>query len=86
MNVPTPLELSEETLRRMLGLATDHIVAFTQDIPNQPVDTSSALNAIERGLEPIPRDPVDIESLLDDVFDQATRASLNPVSPGFMPV
>ena len=84
MNVPTPLELSEKTLRRMLGLATDHIVAFTQDIPNQPVDTSSAMNANELGLEPIPRDPIDIESLLDDVFDQATRASLNPVSPGFM--
>ena len=49
MNVPTPLELSEKTLRRMLGLATDHIVAFTQDIPNQPVDTSSAMNANELG-------------------------------------
>ncbi|MCZ6656017.1 MAG: aminotransferase class V-fold PLP-dependent enzyme [Gammaproteobacteria bacterium] len=84
MNVATPLELSEETLRRMLGLATDRIVAFTKDIPNQPVDTSSAMNAAELVLEPIPRDPVDIECLLDDVFDQATRASLNPVSPGFM--
>ena len=84
MNDTAPLELSEATLRRMLALATDHIVAFMQDIPNQPVDTSSAINAKDLRLEAIPQEPEDIQSLLDQVFDQATHASLNPVSPGFM--
>lgn len=84
MNDSTPLELSEASLRRMLELATDHIVAFTQDIPNQPVDTSSAINPKDLRLDAIPREPEDIESLLNQVFDHATHASLNPVSPGFM--
>ena len=84
MNDTAPLELSEATLRRMLALATDHIVAFMQDIPNQPVDTSSAINAKDLRLEAIPQEPEDIQSLLDQIFDRATHASLNPVSPGFM--
>jgi aromatic-L-amino-acid decarboxylase len=80
------LELSEAQMQQLVDAAMTRIKTLIRTLPEQPVDTSGELDAacIADLVEPLPESGSDLEQLLDRVFDHATSASLNPISPGFM--
>jgi len=80
------LELSTEQMQALVDAAMSRIIHLIETLPGQAVDTSAALEpaALRRLVEPLPEGGSELEPLLDQIFEQATIASLNPISPGFM--
>ncbi len=86
MDSTYPLELSEARMRALVDAAMERITALIRTLPEQPVNTSGAADPefLSGLIEPLPEAGAPFEELLDLVFAQAARDSLNPISPGFM--
>lgn len=86
MNEAQILELSAGQMNQLVDAAMVRIHALIRTLPEQPVDTSANIDvkSLSQLVEPVPESGSDLDQLMDLVFDQATKASLNPISPGFM--
>ena len=86
MNQPGALELSETEVRHLVEAVVERITTLYAELPHRPADTSPAADpaAIRSLIEPLPTEPSKLDDLLDLIFDRATAAGLNPISPGFM--
>ncbi len=86
MNRAHSLELSANQMDQLVDAAMVRIHELIRTLPEQAVDTSNNIDAATLGalVEPMPETGSDIDTLMDLIFDHASRASLNPISPGFM--
>ena len=86
MNEEQSLELSQVQMRQLVDAAMVRIEELIRTLPEQPLDTSGALDAaqVRQLIEPVPESGSDLDEVLDLVFDQSKQGSLNPISPGFM--
>jgi len=80
------LELSEETMRAAVDATMDRIVDLVHTIEEQPTDLSAEAdpNFVLSFREGLPETGMPYESILDKLFGDATKHSMNTVSPGFM--
>lgn len=81
-----PLEHSGEQMRRMVGLAMDHIVRLLTTLPEQPMDGTAAATAdyLRSLIEPLPESAAPIDRVLDEIFADLVPKGVNNISGGFM--
>ena len=80
------LELSEETMRGAVDATMDRIAELVHTIEDQPTDLSVEADPdfVLSFREALPESGIPFKTVLDQLFGDATRHSLNTVSPGFM--
>lgn len=73
-------------MQQLVDAAMLRIKELIRTLPEQPLDTSGELSAsrLRELIEPLPELGGELDQVLDQVFEQARAASLNPISPGFM--
>jgi len=83
----SPLELSSETMRRMMATAMERIVGHIEGLPAMPsadTDTRGGV-ALARSLaEPMPESGEPFERLLALLFDDVVPRSFNTAGPGYL--
>ena len=80
-----PLELAPEAMRELVALALDHVVAFTDALPEAPLMGEDRLDPADCGLDgPLPESGRPPAALLDTVFRELVPPGLNTASPGFL--
>jgi len=86
MNKEQALELSADQMDQLVDAAMIRIQQLIRTLPEQALDTSGNMDAesLRQLVEPVPELGSDLDEILDRVFDHATKASMNPISPGFM--
>ena len=79
------LELSGQTLRDLIGAATDRLLAHVASLPDQPAADTEGGPALARSLrEPLPEDGRPFDELLDLLFDRVIPKSFNTAGPGYL--
>lgn len=80
-----PLEPDGEEMRRLVDDAMQRIVAHVESLPSQPASNVEGATDFARTLiEPLPRQGVPYEQLLDFLFDEAIPRSFNAAGPGYL--
>lgn len=82
----SPLEPSDDELRRLLDDAVRRVVLHVGSLATQPADGSAGAGALARALieREAPEEGADAGPLLDLLFERAIPASFNNAGPGFM--
>jgi aromatic-L-amino-acid decarboxylase len=81
----TDLELSPETMRQLLRLATDRIVNHIESLPDQPASDVEGGAELARSMrEPLPESGERFEALLEILFDRVIPKSFNTAGPGYL--
>jgi len=79
------LELSGETLARLIDAAKERILRHLESLPRQPSADTEGAAALARSLvEPLPRAGRPYEELLDLLFDDVIPKSFNTAGPGYL--
>jgi len=79
------LELSSESMRRLLQLATDRIVHHIETLPQQPAQDVEGGVELARSLkEPLPENGERVEALMELLFERVVPKSFNNAGPGFL--
>ncbi|MGH9399283.1 MAG: pyridoxal phosphate-dependent decarboxylase family protein, partial [Thermoanaerobaculia bacterium] len=79
------LELSPETLAKMIDSARDRILAHIASLPSQPAFDTEGGAALARSLaEALPREGRPYEELLDLLFTRVIPKSFNTAGPGYL--
>jgi aromatic-L-amino-acid decarboxylase len=80
------LELSEEVMRKAVNATMDRIAHLVNTIEEQETDLSAEADPdfVRSFYESLPECGTSFESLLELLFGEASKYSLNTVSPGFM--
>ena len=80
------LELSEETMRAAVDATMDHIVNLVHTINDQKTDLSAEADPdfVLSFRESLPESGMPFETILEQLLGDATKHSLNTISPGFM--
>jgi aromatic-L-amino-acid decarboxylase len=79
------LELSSQTLRRLLNAATERILKYIGSLPRQPSADTAGGAALARELsEPLPRSGEHAEKLLDLLFERVIPKGFNTAGPGYL--
>lgn len=84
-NDVTELELSPETMRHLLQLASDKIVNHIESLPHQPtLDVEDGAQLARSLREPVPENGKPYESLLELLFERVIPKSFNTAGPGYL--
>jgi aromatic-L-amino-acid/L-tryptophan decarboxylase len=79
------LELSPETMRRLVQLAMDRLMAHVESLPRQrSADVAGAAELARSLREPLPESGSEYEDLLALLFDRAVPKSFNTAGPGYL--
>jgi aromatic-L-amino-acid decarboxylase len=79
------LELDGAELGRLVNLAVDRISRFVESLPAQPAHHLTGAAELARSLaEPMPRQGMPFEQILDLLFDRVVPVSFNTASPGYL--
>jgi aromatic-L-amino-acid decarboxylase len=79
------LELSPETMRRLVAQTVDHIVAHIESLPNQPSANTDGGMELARSLgEPLPERGQPVSELLDLLFHHVIPKSFTTAGPGYL--
>lgn len=85
MSEDRALELSAQTLARMIDAARDRILAHIASLPRQPAADTEGGAALARSLaEPLPREGRPYEELLELLFARVIPKSFNTAGPGYL--
>jgi len=80
-----PLEPDGQEMHRMVDEAMKRIVAHIESLPSQPASNVEGATDFARTLiEPLPRQGVAYEQLLDFLFNDAIPRSFNAPGPGYL--
>ena len=79
------LELTGESLRRLLDAAAARVVAHVDSLPRQPSADVEGATALARSLiEPLPETGTPAGELLDLLFERVIPKSFNTAGPGYL--
>ena len=83
------LEISAEVFREWTGKALAYLQAYITTLPSQPMGSARAAragDAVAPALAPeaIPRQGMDLDRLLEHLFQRAIPGSFNTASPGYL--
>jgi len=85
VNEDRSLELSGETLARLIDAAKERILRHIESLPRQPsADTEGGIALARSLVEPLPREGRPYEELLDLLFDTVIPKSFNTAGPGYL--
>jgi aromatic-L-amino-acid decarboxylase len=85
VNDTRELELSAETMRRMVQEALDRIVPFLESLSEQPAaEVSGGVELARSLMEPLPVKGVPFTELLEDLFARIIPKSFNTAGPGYL--
>ena len=80
-----PLELSDETFRSMIEKALEHLLAHLGSLDQQPVVGTEGGRELALELrEPLPREGVPFDELLDLLFERVFPCTYNTASGGYL--
>ncbi|MFQ5669992.1 MAG: pyridoxal phosphate-dependent decarboxylase family protein [Acidobacteriota bacterium] len=83
IEVDRSLEPAPETIRSWVQAAVARIVSHLESLPDQPLGYDPSAIP-RRRTEPVPETGMDLERLLDHLFEEAIPASFNTASPGYL--
>jgi aromatic-L-amino-acid decarboxylase len=79
------LELTGETLRRLIDAAAERVVAHVDTLPRQPSANVESGEALARSLvEPLPETGTPAEELFALLFERVIPKSFNTAGPGYL--
>lgn len=79
------LEISGESLARLIDAATKRVLAHIESLPRQPsADTEGGVALARSLIEPLPQEGRPYEELLDLLFERVIPKSFNTAGPGYL--
>ena len=86
MQGPGKLELTATEFTQLAEAASTRIAHFIDHIAAHPLDLTHEADPdfLRSLIEPVPESGADFDGLLDFIFNEGLRESLNPTSPGFL--
>jgi aromatic-L-amino-acid decarboxylase len=79
------LEISGESLARLIDAATKRVLAHIESLPRQPsADTEGGVALAQSLIEPLPEEGRPYEELLDLLFERVIPKSFNTAGPGYL--
>ncbi|HEY6931660.1 MAG TPA: aminotransferase class I/II-fold pyridoxal phosphate-dependent enzyme [Thermoanaerobaculia bacterium] len=85
MSEDRSLELSGESLSRLIDAAKERVLRHIETLPVQPSANSEGAAALARSLvEPLPRTGRPVDELLDLLFNEVIPRSFNTAGPGYL--
>jgi aromatic-L-amino-acid/L-tryptophan decarboxylase len=79
------LEISGESLARLIDAAKERVLAHIESLPRQPsADTEGGVALAQSLIEPLPREGRPYEELLDLLFERVIPKSFNTAGPGYL--
>jgi len=79
------LEISGESLARLIDAAKERVLAHIKSLPRQPsADTEGGVALAQSLIEPLPEEGRPYEELLDLLFERVIPKSFNTAGPGYL--
>ncbi|HYT32253.1 MAG TPA: pyridoxal-dependent decarboxylase [Thermoanaerobaculia bacterium] len=79
------LEISGESLARLIDAAKERVLAHIENLPRQPsADTEGGVVLAQSLIEPLPEEGRPYEELLDLLFETVIPKSFNTAGPGYL--